>query len=229
MILNPSSNLLTWIPNGQQVGSFEISLLIKSTNYRVYHNFTLEVSRSIRIWDFSLENPEEYQHLKGVINIRGTVLVDPGIVEMVYVKVGDGEWNETTLLQDTWSLELDTRKLADGETEIRFKVFDGVVYSDRGSIIVLIDNNEGRTSPLIFLLLLIPILVLIPLIILIRISMKRKKIKKEEEMEMIQREEDMVRSKHDLETFLEYASSFQLKEQAQGSPIEEGGSWKKEQ
>ncbi len=212
MFLNQVTDLLFWTPNIYQVGVFDISLLINSTNFKVYHNFTLDVSRSIREWELSLDSLEEFQRLKGMVNVKGTVIVQPSSVEKVMVKVGDGEWIEAILFQDFWSLELDSRKYSDGETEIQFIAHDGVEYSEPGKITVIIDNKEEKTSPLFFLLLLVIVLFLIIIGIFITLRLKRKRADKIDELKRLQKEMETKRLKQDLDSFLDYASSFQIDE-----------------
>ncbi len=221
MILNKVTDLLEWTPDNDQVGTFEISVLITSTSFKVYHNFTLNVSRSVREWEISLQGLEEFQELKGVVKVQGTVSVTPSTVEAVLVKIGAGEWIKAVIFQGIWSIEFDSKQYADGETEIQYIAFDGVEYSESGSITIICDNDEEKSSPWLLLLLLIPIVGVIISVVLLNMYVKKKKKEREEEMERIKQEEEIERSKHDLDTFLDFASSFQLDEQSPGVSVEE--------
>ncbi len=198
---------ITWTPSVTQIGSFNLSMEVTSTNFIIYFNYTLEVIQSPRDWTFTLEGLETGQTFKGSIQIGGELVLTPSEIEKVLIRIGEGEWMEATFAEGRWAYDLDTTKFEDGEYTIQIRAFDGAVYSNTESITVTFKNEVERTSPLIYILIAFIILILIGLIVGGFLLFRRAQSKKEEAEVKARQEEALNASKRSMDVFLEETGS----------------------
>jgi predicted transcriptional regulator len=97
--------------------------------------------------------PEHGDVVSGTIEIVLHAWDPDGVmdVEMVYVKIDGGAWEEATFIEyegdySIWVYEWDTTTVEDGEHHIHAKAWDGQDHSEEEVIMVMVENNEGGTS-----------------------------------------------------------------------------------
>jgi predicted transcriptional regulator len=99
-----------------------------------------------------ITSPEDGATVSGVIEIW-MVAWDPDgheEIEMVWVRIDEGEWQETTFVEingegSWWVFEWDTTTVEDGWHHIKAKTTDGLLWAN-DHIEVFVDN-EGENSP----------------------------------------------------------------------------------
>jgi hypothetical protein len=197
------SQNLTWIPDVDQIGEHNLSIRVTSTVFILYFNYTLEVERAERSWTFSIQGLEDGETLKGKVQIGGELLLSPSEVKKVEIKIGDNNWTEGLFSEGRWSYDLDTEQYDDGEYIIQVRAWDGAVYSEVETITVKFENEEEKTSPLIFVLVGVIVLAVIGLIVgAFLLYRKREEKKQAEELER-QRQEAIKASKKSMDEFIQ--------------------------
>ncbi|MGA1848684.1 MAG: FG-GAP-like repeat-containing protein [Thermoplasmatota archaeon] len=192
-----------WTPGGLQVGYFPVSVMVTSTEFIVFQNFTLEVQPTERVWDLNIDSTLPNQKVKGEFTIGGTVVVEPTEVLWVYIKIGDDPWIRVEPIEDTWTYTFDTNDYDDGELTIKVRGNDGVYNSTDISFILIVENEEDKISPWLFVILGVIILLIIGLGALLTLVIMRRKKEKEEEEEKQKKLEDIQRSKTDINEFID--------------------------
>jgi len=203
MYYDQFTETLYWTPNGMQIGSFSVSIRVDSTMFTIFQNFTLEVEPSDRTWNLSIDSTIPGQKVKGEFTIGGTVRVEPTEIVWVYIKIGDDPWIRIEPIQDTWTYTFDTKNMEDGELIIIVRGNDGVYNSTDTSFFVIVANDEGKVSLLLYAAIGIVVLLLVGLGVLLTLLILKKKKEKEEEEEKQKQLEEIERSKSDLTDFLE--------------------------
>ncbi len=198
---------LTWIPDVDQIGDFNLSIKLSSTVFVIYYNYTLSVERSQRYWTFKIQGLKDGQTLKGKVQIGGELVLTPSSIRTVEVKVGDSEWVDGLFSEGRWSYNLNTNEYKDGEYLIQVRGWDGAVYSDIESVTVQIKNDKESTSPFIFILIALIILVIIGLVVGGFFLFKRIEEKKQEEELEKQRQEAIEASKKSMDEFIQKTGS----------------------
>ena len=153
-------NLLTWTPEIDQVGDHNVSIQVNSSGFSILCNFTLSVSRSVRSWNVMLSSPEYGDKVVGTLKITGVVLLEPGYARLVQLKGRDGSWINTTLLENTFSFDVDTNRYKDGERVFEMRAFDGYEYHEFSTSVV-IANREGEWPIWAYFLLALMILLVL--------------------------------------------------------------------
>jgi hypothetical protein len=211
MYYDEFTETLYWTPNGLQIGYFEVVIMVTSTEFVVYQNFTLQVQPTERIWDLTIDSTLPNQRVKGEFTIGGTVQVEPTEVLWVYIKIGEEPWIRVEPSQDTWTYTFDTKDHSDGELTIKVRGNDGVYNSTDITFTIIVDNEEEKISPLLFVVLVIVIILIIGLGVLLYLVVIKKKKEKEEEEEKQKKLEEIQRSKSDIDQFIE--SSKEVKDE----------------
>jgi hypothetical protein len=85
--------------------------------------------------------------LAGKIAIEGSTNTELGIIELVELKIGDGNW-ETANGTSTWNYEFDTTTLSNGQYKISARAYNGAIYSNVTAVRVKLNNLAVEiTSP----------------------------------------------------------------------------------
>lgn len=221
---------LTWMPGVDQLGDFNLSILVASTNFELFFNYTLEVLRSSRTWNFTLEGIEDGKTVKGNIQIGGQLEVSPSTIERVEIKIGDNNWTEGIVQSGRWSIDIDTSRYDDGEYTIQIRGYDGALYSDTKTLVLNFENEEEKTSPLIFILIGIAIVMIIALIAG-GFLLYRKISAEKEQKEIQERQAEAIQaSKRSMDDFLKETggnlssdvdySELELEEEIEGENME---------
>ncbi len=204
MLYDNWNNNLSWTPTAVQLGDFDVSLSIRSTIFRLYHNFTLTVSRSERQWELRLTSHSKGEVLKGKVRLGGIVSVNPGKVETVEFSMDQGEWVNCTLSQTEgyWTHDIDTRKVKDGKHIFYLRAFDGHGFSNDLAIEMTVKNKE---EPFPFLLVFGVLLVAIVLIgcgVMLFLFIKKRNLEKIKEEQSKQQKEALTASRKEMDQFL---------------------------
>jgi hypothetical protein len=198
------NNNLSWTPTAVQLGDFDVSLSIRSTIFRLFHNFTLTVSRSERAWELKLTSHGQGDVLKGKVRLGGIVSVSPGKVETVEFSMDQGEWVNCTLSQTEgyWTHDVDTRKVKDGKHIFYFRAFDGHGLSNELALEMTVKNRE---EPFPFLLVfgaLLVVLVLIGSGVMLFLFIRKRNLEKIKEEQSKQQKEALTASRKEMDQFL---------------------------
>jgi hypothetical protein len=109
--------------------------------------------------------------VSGTLTIRGTASDDDGEITKVEIQIDDGEWKEI-VGTISWSYNLDTTKLSDGEHTVRIRVYDDEDELNEISFTIKVNNSTNIT----WLIIMVVIFLLIAFSI--AVSLIRKKPKK---------------------------------------------------
>lgn len=221
---------LIWTPTVNQLGTFNLSIKITSTSFDLYFNYTLEVLRSTRTWDFTLEGIETGKTFSGNVQIGGQLDVSPSQIDRVEVKIGENDWMPGIIQSGRWSIDIDTSKYDDGEYLVQIRGYDGAVYSETQTITMNFENEEETTSPLIFIIIILAIIIIIALLVggffvYKKVSSeKEQKEIKERQVEAIQAskrsmDDFLQETGGDLEKDVDYAD-INLNEEVEGEGLE---------
>jgi len=145
-----------WLYNGTNAtfSSSNLSTGNHTIFLRVRDNhgiWSMEVLESLRIDipilpedlppEIEITSPENGTVVKGVIKISG-IASDDHAVEMVEYRIADSaEWAEADGIT-SWSIEIDTTVLKDGEHSVQFRGYDGTNYSAKVVITLIVKNEE---------------------------------------------------------------------------------------
>ena len=97
----------------------------------------------------TITSPEQDALVGGVVTITGTASDDKGLARIEYQIEGAGEWKSIPGDKEAWTLNWDTAKLSNGTHTLRFRAFDGVLFSNtlNLSLEVRNDGSDGETDP----------------------------------------------------------------------------------
>ncbi len=198
------NNNLSWTPSAVQLGDFDVSLSIRSTIFRSYHNFTLTVSRSERVWELRLTSHDRGDVLKGKVRLGGIVSVTPGKVETVQFSMDRGEWVNCTMSQAEgyWTHDIDTRKVKDGKHTFYLQASDGYGRSNELAIEMTVKNAK---TPFPFLLVFGTLLVVVVLIgggVMLFFYIRKRNLEKIKEEQATQQKEALTASRKEMDQFL---------------------------
>lgn len=141
--------------------------------------------------DCDIVAPGHGDALTGTYTIRGTASDSDGSLNKVEIKIDNGDWilaNGKT----SWSLELDTTTIPNGEHTIHARSFDGEDYSSTDSVTITVDNvevQEGDLGVFWFSVAIILLILTIVLLILLFLALRKRKDEEEDEPEAPSREE----------------------------------------
>ncbi|PIV70371.1 MAG: hypothetical protein COS08_00590, partial [Euryarchaeota archaeon CG01_land_8_20_14_3_00_38_12] len=93
----------------------------------------------------NMVHPISGEMIEKTISVSGTASDKVNIIQKMWVKIGSGEWNDTSLetAEEGWNWSynnLDTTAVNDGEQKIYVKAFNGIMYTV-ASVEVIVDNN----------------------------------------------------------------------------------------
>jgi hypothetical protein len=89
----------------------------------------------------TIESPNDGNIVNGIITISGSASDIDGIIEIVEVRIGNGNWTQATGTEN-WNFEFDTTFYLDGGIKVQVRSTDNEFqYSDIFSITVTIDNT----------------------------------------------------------------------------------------
>ncbi|MCK4614636.1 MAG: hypothetical protein KAU14_07525, partial [Thermoplasmata archaeon] len=89
----------------------------------------------------TITSPEDGATVNGTITISGTAYDNVGIVKVEYRFYGTEEWLQA-MGTNSWSIELDTTQLKDGEYTLEFRAYDGKQYSEIQSLTINVENEK---------------------------------------------------------------------------------------
>jgi hypothetical protein len=90
----------------------------------------------------TITSPTVDQKVGGTIKVKGTSTDDTS-VDSVEVSIDGGAW-ETASGKATWSFEVNTKQLADGNHTVEVRSFDGEKYSDVTSVTFEVDQSVAK-------------------------------------------------------------------------------------
>jgi hypothetical protein len=87
----------------------------------------------------SISSPSSGDTVSGIVQISGTSSDNDGVVSRVEIRVVDNNW---IMVHGTssWSYDLNTSNLSNGQHTIHIRSYDGKDYSTESSIVVMVDN-----------------------------------------------------------------------------------------
>ncbi|MCK4758270.1 MAG: hypothetical protein KAS67_07450, partial [Thermoplasmata archaeon] len=93
-------------------------------------------------------NPAAGSMVSGAVTVSGTASDSDGNEELVQVEVriDDGTWNTATGTT-TWSYDLSTFTLTNGQHVIYARAYDGALYSDLVDVTIIVANAGGNQAP----------------------------------------------------------------------------------
>jgi len=107
-------------------------------------NFTVSEKPNVKP-TVKIEAPGNNSIAKGLVSISGSAKDDKK-VEKVEVRIDpSGSWLKASGTR-TWSYEIDTKPLAQGQHRIYARSYDGIDYSDEYYIIINVDNPVAKTA-----------------------------------------------------------------------------------
>jgi parallel beta-helix repeat protein len=125
--------------------------------------------------------PGQGDTLTGAYTIRGTASDSDGSLSKVEIKIDNGEWIMVNG-KKSWSLELDTTTVSNGEHTIHARSFDGEDYSSTDSVAITVENaqvQEGDLDVLWFSVAIILLILTIVLLGLLFLAMRKRKAEEE--------------------------------------------------
>jgi hypothetical protein len=195
-------NLLEWTPDIDQTGEHTVSMYINSSGFSIFHNFTLNVQRSVRVWDLIIKTPLDETKVKGTVRIIGTVNVEPGIVRSVQMRIDGKEWSNISLLDDAFAADVDTKDYSDGERRIEVRAFDGYEYSPVEDLTLVLANHEGEIPFWLYILIGLGILFLLCALVFIGFIGYRLMKKRDEDEVKDRKLKELQKSKAEMDAFL---------------------------
>ena len=136
-----STNLLS-------VGEHEISLRVRDIHGawsdRVWINLTV-FRPDTAPPSISITFPAEGKSVSGIITIIGKASDDQEVEFVQYRMWSTGEWMNVTG-SNTWSLDLDTKKMSDTAYSLQFRAYDGTNYSPITTFELKVDNEGGEDN-----------------------------------------------------------------------------------
>ena len=138
----------TWdtseVENGEHTLTFRCQ---DDIGYSEEVTLTLDVLNEVgnRAPEVTITSPEDGEELSDTITIEGTATDEDGdeTIESVELSLDSDEWMEVSGT-DTWTYDLDTTELEDGEHIIAVRAYDGEEYSEVVTITMNIANGEGN-------------------------------------------------------------------------------------
>jgi len=129
--------------NSLSVGNHVISFRVRDDDemWSSVATLSLKVRPNNTKPAISIIYPEENTHVSGTITFSGQVEDEDGYVERVEISINDGDWITVTG-SETWFYIWNSATVEDGEYTIRFRAYDGLVYSDEVGITIVVENNE---------------------------------------------------------------------------------------
>jgi hypothetical protein len=161
MQIDPSSGLVTWTPGQGQEGRYTISIDVSDPQASVGQGFELTVHPSLLV---TIDFPSEGQKVKGTFKAFGTAR---GPEDLKVEVVIDGGGSVVAQGNYTWSCDINTTTLKDGEHVLRVRVSYQDDWSKETNVTFQVDNRnhgvlvDGRIMGLVILLLLVAALVLL--------------------------------------------------------------------
>ncbi|UCF08116.1 MAG: fibronectin type III domain-containing protein, partial [Thermoplasmata archaeon] len=129
----------------------------------------------------TISSPSPDTEVSGSIVITGSSSDTDGIVQIVQIKIDDGNWTTVTGTE-SWSHSLDTSSLSNGQHTIHARAFDGENYSPQTSVTVVVNNpvpKEEEETPW----MLVGAIIIIIIVLLLLLLLFARKRKPEEEPE----------------------------------------------
>ena len=121
----------------------------------------------------SITSPEADETVSGIHTLGGTVYDPDGMIERVEIRIDDGEWRRVVGVT-SWSYNLDTTSLTDGEHRMYVRSFDGTEYSGEVARDMVVTNAAQEPSILENgLFWAVVVLVIIIVLLLLILFMKR--------------------------------------------------------
>jgi len=137
-----------------------------------------EVSGTVRniIPTCSVQSPSVGSRLSGVVHITGTAGDSDGAVAAVEVSVDGGAWSEATG-NLSWSFDLDTTSLSNGEHTITARSYDGFNHSSTVSVTITVANPVESRSLLEEGWFWIVVVVIIAVVVLALVVIMKRRAK----------------------------------------------------
>jgi fibronectin type 3 domain-containing protein len=136
----------------------------------------------------TLYYPQSGSSITGTIEVYGIASDGDSTVQRVEIKIDDGDWIWATGTT-SWSYDLDTTELTNGQHTIYIRSYDGTNHSSEMSINVDVNNLETEEQEDMFLLgMLILLIIVVAVIIALLVLKKRKPMEEEEDGDEFQEE-----------------------------------------
>jgi hypothetical protein len=136
MAIDPVSGALSWTPD--IAGTYPIVVMVSDGRGGMDEQaYSLTVRRSPPTC--SINYPAEGATVSGTVNITGIASKGFRALQKVEVRIDDGNWT-TAAGVESWSLQLDTRALSNGQHVIRARAYDTRYYSENATVTITVDN-----------------------------------------------------------------------------------------
>ena len=127
----------------------------------------------------NITSPAQGETISGEYLIEGVAFDPEDRLQIVEIKIDDGDWTEVTG-NTSWSFYWDTTNVSNGLHTIHVRSFDGVYYSTDVFATVTV-NNPISDGPDGWLFVAVALSIVIVVVMLIYIFFKKRKTKREEE------------------------------------------------
>jgi len=126
-----------------EAGTYVANLTVTDNDgYSSYDTVTIIVTQQNEPPAVTIVSPSEGDVVSGIVTIEGTASDADGTVELVEVKIDDGNWQQATGTS-SWSYSWDTTLYSNGEHTIYARAFDGTDYSNIASVNVTVNNGNS--------------------------------------------------------------------------------------
>jgi hypothetical protein len=93
----------------------------------------------------SFQSPSDNEEVSGEITVSGTVSDPDDGVEVLELRIDEGDWFEI-FVSESWTYDLDTTELSDGIHRLYVRAFDGEELSDWNYVDIYVNNQEEEIS-----------------------------------------------------------------------------------
>ncbi len=135
----------------------------------------------------NISNPKSGEIISGNVEIIGNASDPDGTIQRVEIKIDEGNWIWVTGTT-SWSYNLVTTELSNGQHTIYVRSYDGMNYSSEISINVEVDNPKEEEPEDLWWLWLLIALIIILLLIVAFLALRKKKTVEEVEEELEEEE-----------------------------------------
>jgi len=108
----------------------------------------LDLSDENTVPSLSIISPANHTEVNNNVTIEGTASSDDGAIEQVEASIDSGEW-QTVKGTESWEYEWNTNTVSNGEHTLRFRAYDGELYSEIVELILNVDNDQANAPPMV--------------------------------------------------------------------------------
>jgi hypothetical protein len=177
MTIDAQKGNLSWTPNS--TGDFNIKIMVADgKGGTATQEFLVHVYEKVEPKMDFVTLPEQAV-VDGKVSVSCKIIKGSLDIVTVQYRTDSGEWVNVTG-NETWEINLDTTKMANGEHKLEVRVFDGITYTDVGTRTFTV-KNPVKESTGQFPAVLIGVIIAMAVIALVLLIRPRKKRPLDEE------------------------------------------------